>query len=100
MFDFSSLGRVFPVSRGISAVVVCIALLAFSTTAAGQWQFYEGSEWCKQCHEDNYNEWAASGHPYKLMKAEEARFRPIPLPRGFDWEDISYVIGGYKWKSR
>jgi len=34
------------------------------------------------------------------MRAEEAQFRPIPLPENVDWDDITYVIGGYKWKSR
>lgn len=63
-------------------------------------QDYEGSEFCGQCHEANYSEWKVSGHPYKLMKSEEARNRPIPLPIGIDWDDVSYVVGGYKWKSR
>jgi len=72
-------------------------------------QAFEGSEFCKDCHENNYNDWKASGHPYKLMKGEDAFNRPIPLPKGFDWPErgvapvgnqISYVIGGYKWKSR
>jgi hypothetical protein len=85
---------------GFASMVIGALLLFLPTMAAAQYQFYEGPEFCKQCHEDNYNEWKASGHPYKLMKGEEAQFRPIPLPKGFDWEDISYVIGGYKWKSR
>lgn len=71
-------------------------------------QAYEGAEYCKTCHEANYNDWKASGHPYKLMKGQEAKYRAIPLPGGFDWpegdvleeNDVSYVIGGYKWKSR
>lgn len=63
-------------------------------------QDFEGSTFCQDCHKKNFSDWSASGHPYKLMKSEEARFRPIPLPIGFAWDDISYVIGGYKWKSR
>jgi hypothetical protein len=71
-------------------------------------QAYEGDEFCKGCHEANYNDWKASGHPYKLMKGEDAKNRPIPLPNGYNWPedgvlvpgDVSYVIGGYKWKSR
>lgn len=62
---------------------------------------FVGSAACKGCHEVNFQSWSASGHPYKLMKSEEARYRPIPLPLGLTWEDdVSYVIGGYKWKSR
>ena len=63
-------------------------------------QAFEGSDFCQGCHEENYRDWSASGHPYKLMKGEEAKHRPIPLPLGTVWDDISYVIGGYKWKSR
>jgi len=61
---------------------------------------FVGSDECQECHEENYRDWSASGHPYKLMKGEQAKFRPIPLPLGISWDDISYVIGGYKWKSR
>jgi hypothetical protein len=67
---------------------------------APDYSAYDGSASCKLCHEENYNDWFRSGHPYKLMKAEEAMNRPIPLPHGTDWDDVSYVIGGYKWKSR
>ena len=67
-------------------------------------QDFQGSDYCISCHipshVENYRDWSASGHPYKLMKGEEAKHRPIPLPLGTIWDDISYVIGGYKWKSR
>lgn len=59
-----------------------------------------GADWCFSCHPVQYNDWKVSGHPYKLMKSEKARIRPIPLPGGISWDDVSYVIGGYKWKSR
>ena len=58
------------------------------------------SDECAECHNSTYQEWKASGHPYKLMKGDIAQNRPIPLPKGYVWDDISYVIGGYKWKSR
>ena len=96
-----------------SVLVARLAVLAFVVSiflpGLTFGQDYEGAEFCKSCHEDNYNDWKASGHPYKLMKGEDAKHRPIPLPRGFDWpedgeplgdNDVSYVIGGYKWKSR
>jgi len=35
-----------------------------------------------------------------LMKIRQARQWPLPLPAGYDWDDISYVVGGYKWKAR
>ena len=58
------------------------------------------SDECEECHNSTYQEWKASGHPYKLMKGDIAQNRPIPLPEGYSWDEISYVIGGYKWKSR
>ncbi len=89
------------VARGrvtsLAAVLVAALLLAGAAPAGAQ---YFGSEFCFDCHSDYYNDWKVSGHPYKLMQAPEAQIRPIPLPEGYSWDDISYVIGGYKWKSR
>ncbi len=82
----------------LAAIVVGITVFALPGIVVAQ--DYEGSEFCQGCHEVNYSLWKVSGHPYKLMKSEEARNRPIPLPIGYSWDDISYVIGGYKWKSR
>jgi len=61
---------------------------------------YVGADECMECHQKEYNEWKVSGHPYKLRTAEEAKSVPVPLPAGYTWDDISYVIGGYKWKAR
>jgi len=47
-----------------------------------------------------YNDFRSSGHPYKLTRASDARHRPIPLPEGYRWADISYVIGGFHKKIR
>jgi hypothetical protein len=61
---------------------------------------YAGSDTCAQCHSDIYSDFKVSGHPWKLKTAEVAKSNPLPLPKGYSWDDISYVIGGYKWKSR
>jgi len=91
----------------LASLFLGIAVLLSSGVVFGQVP-YEGAEFCKDCHEANYNDWKASGHPYKLMKGQQAQHRSIPLPLGRDWpdsdeldmDDVSYVIGGYKWKSR
>ncbi len=86
------------IRSSLASLIFGAILLAIPSFAAAQ--AYEGSEFCAECHETQFNQWAVSGHPYKLMKGSEAKFRPIPLPAGHTWDDISYVIGGYKWKSR
>lgn len=61
---------------------------------------YVGAHQCFSCHQEQFNDWQASGHPFKLRKAEKVRFTGIPLPPGYAWEDISYVIGGANKKAR
>ncbi len=64
---------------------------------------YVGSEKCKTCHMEKYNDWKTSGHPYKLnTPAEEQAFNSpaIPAPDGYTYNDIYLVIGGWGWKSR
>lgn len=61
---------------------------------------YVGSERCADCHAQQYNHFRVSGHPYKLTKAEVAKHRALPLPTGYSWKDISYVIGGAYKKVR
>ncbi len=71
---------------------------------------FVGSDECRTCHEDQYNIFIKSGHPYKLNKIENglqpvipyttAEGLDIPLPTGYTWDDVTYMIGGYGWKSR
>lgn len=61
---------------------------------------YVGSEKCGQCHADKYSSFRVTGHPWKLKTAEVAKSNPLPLPKGYTWDGISYVIGGFKWKAR
>jgi len=92
---------------GLAGLILGMLIFLVPGSAFGQ-EEYKGAEYCKGCHEAQYNKWTASGHPYKLMKGEDAKHRAIPLPGGFNWPedgelvegDVSYVIGGYKWKSR
>jgi len=61
---------------------------------------YVGSEKCKTCHLEKYNDWKTSGHPYKLLTPDEAKPFNIPTPDGYTYDDIYLVIGGWGWKSR
>jgi len=60
---------------------------------------YEGAEFCSDCHDQQYDDWITSGHRFILMAGVDAQHRPLPLPGGKAWDDISYVIGGYKTKT-
>ncbi|MCO5183149.1 MAG: hypothetical protein M9918_20750 [Anaerolineae bacterium] len=65
-----------------------------------------GSEACAECHQDIYDVFARSGHPWKLNKVVDGNppdypFSNVPRPPdGYTWDDIAYVIGGYNWKAR
>ena len=88
----------------LHARIICLAGVALGAyllagSAAAQ-VTYVGSDSCKPCHEQKWNDHRVSGHPYKLSKAEDIKTWPVPLPEGHDWDDISYVIGGYRWKAR
>lgn len=82
---------------------------------------YAGSELCASCHAEIYNRFLNTGHPYKLSKVvnDLKPFYPFSTIAGaleqvtdedgitdntlgtpLNYADISYVIGGYGWKSR
>ena len=79
-------------------VLLVMLIVGFSLPALAT--DYVGSEKCFSCHMDEYNLWQASGHPWKLRKVEKARYAKLPLPPGYSWDDISYVIGGATKKAR
>ncbi|MGK2925023.1 MAG: cytochrome c3 family protein, partial [Lysobacterales bacterium] len=68
-------------------------------------QEYVGAEYCAQCHPldpsetDNYSDWRVSGHRFILQEGEFAQRRPLPLPEGLHWDDISFVVGGHATKA-
>jgi Cytochrome c554 and c-prime len=61
---------------------------------------YVGPRACLSCHEQIYGYYRDHGHPKKLRPAVEAREWGVPLPEGYTWDDISYVIGGATRKAR
>lgn len=80
----------------ISLVVIPVVALSGFAYAS----HYVGSEACMSCHLKQYNDFVVSGHPYKLRTAQDAKIAGLPLPDGYTWNDISYVIGGRNWKVR
>jgi hypothetical protein len=84
--------------RKVTLIVFLVGILALSIVPAAA--DYVGSDKCFECHQEQYNYWQASGHPWKLRTADKARYAKLPLPPGYGWDDISYVIGGANWKAR
>ncbi len=82
------------------SVVVCSLAALMMLGGVALASDYVGSNKCFSCHQDQFNDWQASGHPYKIRVAEKARYTGIPLPPGYAWEDIAYVIGGANKKAR
>jgi len=82
---------------GWTSLVLGLAILI--TPLCIMAQEYEGAEYCAGCHEEQYSEWKSSGHPHIFMEAQNAKYRPIPLPDGQAWDDISYVVGGHRWRA-
>jgi len=67
---------------------------------------YVKAETCSACHQEIYDVFMMSGHPYKLNQVVDGApptypFTEVPNPPdGYTWDDILYVIGGYNWKAR
>ncbi len=67
---------------------------------------YIGSSSCAICHQDIYESFQGTGHPYVLSKSEGGDAPEYPytsldyVPPFFpnQWNDVSYVIGGFAWK--
>jgi len=64
---------------------------------------------CRQCHTDISNWQLIHGHAHKLTRVqggppsfpEQGTRAGVPNPpQGFEWSDISYVVGGYTKKGR
>lgn len=75
---------------------------------------FVGSDACETCHQEKYDDWIESGHPYKftvieggqepIYPAEAVNFQAQWMDSLGDgshsWADIAGVIGGYGWKTR
>jgi predicted CXXCH cytochrome family protein len=61
---------------------------------------YVGSDKCATCHRAHYDTFLSTGHPYKLRTGAEARAAGVPKPEYVSWDDVLFVIGGFKWKAR
>ena len=79
---------------------------AAEAPAGGAVASYIGDSTCGGCHQEIFNTYMLSGHPWKLNKVVDGQPPDYPftevteLPAGYTWDDILYVVGGYNWKAR
>ena len=86
-------------SSSFASFVAFILIALWFPLSGEAAESYMGSEACMECHKAQYAEWAASGHHLQLRNNEKAKASGLPLPEGYSWSDISYVIGGVNNKA-
>jgi predicted CXXCH cytochrome family protein len=87
------------------ALISIFIIISISSVSSSE---YAGSDACKTCHKDIWEDFMKTGHPYKLRPVNEAKegneefgIRKVSeLPEGYTWNDVTYVIGGVWWKTR
>ena len=105
----------------ITPVLLISIMLLFTSSdflqiTGGKYQTasFVGSDACAGCHSAKFNDWEASGHPYKFTVIQNNQ-PPVYPPEAVNfqtqwmdnlgdgshtWADIAGVIGGYGWKAR
>lgn len=93
----------FFVARHSAAVIAIVFFMVLLTPDFGRSASlesrYVGADRCMVCHKKEYDEWKKSGHAQILHKSSDVEIKDIPIPDGYKKENISYVIGGFKWKA-
>jgi hypothetical protein len=103
-----SANRLAVLAAGIAAACVTLVAnppmgsrpLVSRAALAGFVAGYVGSERCGACHQKIYDTFRSTGHPVKIRTSSEARAAGLPKPDYVSWEDILYVVGGFRWKAR
>ena len=80
-------------------VIVVIFISPILLNAQPSKNGFIGAEACKACHQKEYDGWKTSGHSRILHKSSDAEINTIPFPDGYDRKNVSYIIGGFKWKA-
>ena len=80
---------------GLGLLMAAGALLGLANATAQV--TYVGSDVCRQCHWKQWSAFRTSGHPFALRS--DASARPLPVPGGYDWDEIGWVVGGHTHKA-
>jgi hypothetical protein len=88
--------------------VGCERKVAYEIIDSNEPAGFVGSAVCSLCHAGTYETFKNTGHTFILNKAGDistgkyfpdfVAAPPVPPP-GTDWPEISYVLGGFRWKA-
>jgi hypothetical protein len=84
-----------PASKVLRLILLILVLLNSESWA----EEYSGAESCKECHEREYNQWQESGHAHILSRIYGSGSSSVDFPEGYDETTVSYIIGGFRWKT-
>jgi len=82
-----------------AVISLLLALASPAAAATGEVSVYAGAARCAPCHQEIFEHWSQTGHARILHRPGAIEVRDIPLPLGFSAEDISYIVGGFRWKA-
>lgn len=85
--------------RGIGRTIFFCLFFCIQAVGSSFGASYVGSEACLPCHQQQYNDFILSGHSLALQKVDGPDCCRTPLPEGYSWHDISYVVGGLRKKA-
>ena len=78
--------------------IACFCLLFFPGQTSAN-EGYVGSQQCASCHPEIYRFWKEGGHHNQLRSISGEGPADLVPPQGYSWDDISYVVGGFKVKA-
>ncbi len=95
----------------LGVLLASALVLALSGSPAAQAQGspipnFVGSDTCGDCHVDQAAQHELHGHNYILNRVSDGQPPRYPFgeapepPEGYTWDDISMVIGGFRWWAR
>jgi hypothetical protein len=88
-----------PVRQVLAALCLLLALAAPAISAADSATDYVGAVGCAPCHKEIFERWSQTGHAWILHRPGAIKAHDFPLPLGLAIEDISYFVGGFRWKA-
>jgi hypothetical protein len=83
----------------LAAIGLLLGLVVPAVSATDDGADYVGARSCAPCHREIFDQWSQTGHAWILHRPGAMKAHDFPLPEGLAIEDISYFVGGFRWKA-